>query len=66
MVGGKFFPMLKRGTQAPAAKKVMMTTTTDKQSSIDVVIVLSADDQHKSMPQRRPNSGELGDTLQLL
>lgn len=45
--GGKFYTMLPRGTRAPASKKVMMTTTSDKQQSIDVVIVLTPDEQQR-------------------
>ena len=47
VVGGKFFPVLPRGTQAPMSKKVLMTTTTDKQNKVDIVVVLTSDEQSK-------------------
>lgn len=47
VVGGKFYPMLARGTKPPATKKVMMTTTMDKQSSLDVVVIITSDEQGK-------------------
>jgi len=47
VVGGKFYPMLARGTKPPATEKVMMTTTMDKQSSLDVVVIITSDEQGK-------------------
>jgi hypothetical protein len=47
VVGGKFFPVLARGTKPPATKKVMMTTAADRQDSLDIVIVLATDEQGK-------------------
>ncbi len=37
--GGKFYPMLPRGTRPPARKTQMFTTTEDSQTSIDVVLI---------------------------
>ena len=47
VVGGKFFPVIGRGTKPPATKKVMMTTAADRQDSLDIVIVLTSDEQGK-------------------
>ena len=47
VVGGKFYPMLARGTKPPATKRMMMTTTLDKQTSLDVVVIITSDDQGK-------------------
>jgi len=47
VVGGKFYPMLARGTKPPATKRVMMTTTMEKQTSLDVVVIITSDDQGK-------------------
>ena len=47
VVGGKFFPMIPRGTRPPVTKKVMMTTTSDRQTSLDVVVVLTSDEAMK-------------------
>lgn len=44
VVGGKFHPMIPRGTKPPASKKLMMTTASDKQTSLDVVVVVA--DEH--------------------
>jgi len=48
VVGGKFYPMLPRGTRPPASKKVLMTTTMNRQSNMDIVIVQTADRQEKT------------------
>jgi len=47
VVGGKFYPMLPRGTRPPAVKKVMMTTTADKQASMDIVVVQTTDQRER-------------------
>jgi hypothetical protein len=42
---GKFYTMMPRGTAPPANKKVMMTTTQDNQSAVDIVVILSENEQ---------------------
>lgn len=45
VAGGKFYPVIARGSQPPATKRVMMTTTRDKQTSMDIVVVITQDEQ---------------------
>ena len=43
--GGKFYPVLPKGSSAPTSKKVLMTTTSDKQTKVDIIVVLTSDDK---------------------